>query len=172
MPLTLLGGLTIADSAGAAVALPTRKTVLVLATLALLGDKGASREALVELIWPDRGDGQGKSSLRQALSAIRKVLPAVLEGTTLESEQDSIRLAGAGSGVDLHAFETLNVTGSAAGRRQAADLYAGDLLEGVAMPEPLAALVAAHRERLRHQAFALVEALSEADSADAAGRAA
>lgn len=171
MPLSLLGGLTITDAAGAAVALPTRKTALVLATLALLGDKGASREALVELIWPDRSDGQGKSSLRQALTAIRKVLPAVLEGAALESEQDSIRLAGAGNGIDLRAFESLSESDGAAGRRRAAELYAGDLLEGVAMPEPLAALVATHRERLRRQVLALAEILSEADSADAAGRA-
>ena len=76
MPLSLLGGLTVATPAGTPVALPTRKTALVLAALALAGDKGASREQLVEWIWPDRSEGQGKSSLRQALTALRKALPA------------------------------------------------------------------------------------------------
>src|SRR3546814_17236528 len=88
MPLCLLGGLAIATPAGAPVSLPTRKTALVLAALALAGEKGATREALAEWIWPDRSEGQGKSSLRQALTAIRKALPAVLEEAALESEQD------------------------------------------------------------------------------------
>jgi len=172
MPLSLLGGLTIAGPAGAAVALPTRKTALVLAALALLGDKGASREALVEWIWPDRSDGQGKSSLRQALTAIRKALPAVLEGAALVTEHDSIRLTGPDTGIDLRAFEALARADTAAERRRAAGLYAGDLLEGVQLTEPLANFVAAHRERLRRQALALVETLSEADAADPQARAA
>ena len=172
MPLSLLGGLTITGPAGAAVALPTRKTALVLAALALLGDKGASRETLVEWIWPDRSDGQGKSSLRQALTAIRKALPAVLQGAALMTEHDSIRLTGPDTGIDLRAFEALARADAAAERRRAAGLYAGDLLEGVQLTEPLANFVAAHRERLRRQALALVETLSEADAADPQSRAA
>src|SRR3546814_21134681 len=91
MPLSLLGGLTIATPAGAAVTLPTRKTALVLAVLALAGDKRATRDAIVEWVWPDRSEGQGKSSRRQALSALRKARPAVLDGAAVEAETDGIR---------------------------------------------------------------------------------
>ncbi|GAB4233114.1 MAG: BTAD domain-containing putative transcriptional regulator [Kiloniellaceae bacterium] len=173
MTLCLLGGLSLTDPAGAAVALPTRKTALVLATLALLGEKGTTREALVELIWPDRAEGQGKSSLRQALTAVRKALPQALEEAVLASGPDgSLHLAAGDGAIDLQAFESLSRGGTAVVRRQAADLYLGDLLEGVALPEPLAALVAAHRERLRRQALDLVETMSEQDSADMASRSA
>src|SRR3546814_12302637 len=98
MPLALLGGLTIATPAGAAVTLPTRGRALVLAVLALAGDKGATRDAIVEWVWPDRSEGQGKSSLRQALSALRKALPAFLDGAALDAEQDGLRQIGRRSG--------------------------------------------------------------------------
>src|SRR3546814_8386466 len=91
MPLALLGGLTIATPAGAAVTLPTRKTALVLAVLALAGDKGATRDAIVEWVWPDRSEGQGKSSLRQALSALRKALPAFLDGARSEEHTSELQ---------------------------------------------------------------------------------
>jgi TolB-like protein/lipopolysaccharide biosynthesis regulator YciM len=172
MPLSLLGGLTIATPAGEAVSLPTRKTALVLATLALLGERGATREALTEWVWPDRSDGQGKSSLRQALTAIRKVLPAVLGEATLESDHDSLRLTGPAAPIDLRRFEALAGSALPKERVRAAALYAGDLLAGVQLTEALESLVTAHRERLRRRALTLVETLSEADSGGAEARAA
>src|SRR5690606_33358349 len=165
----LLGGLAVTTADGKPVALPTRKTALVLAVLALAGDKGATREALVEWIWPDRAEGQGKSSLRQALTAIRKALPAALPGAAIEG-QDSLRLTAPEAGIDLRRFEALAGTDAPDERCHAAALYAGDLLDSVALTEPLAGFVAAHRERLRRQALTLVEALSEADPADPATR--
>ncbi len=171
MPLSLLGGLTIATPEGAPVALPTRKTALVLASLALAGERGATREALTEWIWPERSASQGKSSLRQALTAIRKALPAVLgEGASLHSEQDSLRLTAPAAMIDLRRFESLATSGLPAERAAAAALYAGDLLAGVALTDPLEGLVAAHRERLRQLALTLVETLSAENAGEAASR--
>jgi len=173
MPLSLLGGLTIATPQGAAVALPTRKTALVLASLVLAGERGATREALTEWIWPERSESQGKSSLRQALTAIRKALPAALgEDASLDSEQDSLRLSAPETAVDIRRFEALAVSSDPAGRAAAAALYAGDLLEGVALTDALEGLVAAHRERLRQIALTLVENLSAENAGEAASRAA
>ncbi|MGF1629218.1 MAG: hypothetical protein ACFCUT_07080 [Kiloniellaceae bacterium] len=151
MPLSLLGGLTIATPAGEVVSLPTRKTALVLATLALLDERGATREALTEWIWPDRSDGQGKSSLRQALTAIRKVLPTVLGDATLESDHDSLRLIGPAAPIDLRRFEAVAGSAAPGDRIHAAALYAGDLLAGVQLTEALESLVTAHRERLHRR---------------------
>lgn len=172
MPLTLLGGLAVTTPAGAPVALPTRKTALVLAALALAGDKGASREQLAEWIWPDRSEGQGKSSLRQALTALRKALPACLDGASLESGADGLRLAAPAELIDLHAFERLAPSGAVEERRRAAALYAGDLLEGVPLTGALNDLVEAHGDRLRRQALTLVETMSEEDADDPESRAA
>src|SRR3546814_14809522 len=131
MPRCLVGGLAIATPAGAPVSLPTRKTGLVLAALAILDGKGATREALAEWIWPDRSEGQGKSSLRQALTAIRKALPAVLEGAALESEQDSIRLSTPAALADLRAFEALARSTLSADRLRAAAPYGADPLHAI-----------------------------------------
>ena len=46
MPVSLFGGITIATQDGESINLPTRKTALVLAVLAMLGEKGTTREAL------------------------------------------------------------------------------------------------------------------------------
>ncbi len=160
MPLSLLGGLTVTDGSGANLPLPTRKTALVLALLALSGDKGMARETLAEWIWPDRAESQAKSSLRQALTAVRKALPAVLEGAGLEAGQDLLRLSGGEAQTDYCRFQTLAASRDLAKLCTAADLYAGPLLENVALTEALEGPVGAERERLQHLALVLVEALS------------
>ncbi len=161
MPLALFGGISVTTPAGDAVALPTRKTALVLAVLALLGDKGATRDALVEWIWPERAEGQGKSSLRQALTAIRKALPTVLEGAGVETEQDTVRLSGAAELIDIHRFEQQAQAGGRGALAEAATLYSGELLEGVPLSGALENLVAAQRAQLRQEALDLAERLSE-----------
>ncbi|MEQ8355289.1 MAG: BTAD domain-containing putative transcriptional regulator [Kiloniellaceae bacterium] len=171
MPITLFGGLSVTTFGGEAAALPTRKTALVLAVLALLGDKGATRAALAEWIWPERAESQAKSSLRQALTAIRKALPAVLEDATLETGKDTLRLTGPGGAIDTRRFETQAKSRRAAEMVAAAKLFTGDLLEGVPLTEPLENFVTAERDRLHQQALNLVEALSEDAIMEENGRA-
>ncbi len=161
MPVSLFGGLTVVASDGETLNLPTRKTALALAVLGLLGDKGAPREALAEWIWPERSEGQARSSLRQALTAIRKALPSILGGAALEAELDAVKLTGPEGLIDVRLFEALAISHSFDDRARAAALYTGDLLEGVTLPPPLETMVAAHRERFRQRALTLVEALSE-----------
>ncbi|WP_193367081.1 BTAD domain-containing putative transcriptional regulator [Pelagibius marinus] len=161
MPLALFGGITVTAPSGDAVTLPTRKTALVLAVLALLGDKGATRDALAEWIWPERAEGQGKSSLRQALTAIRKALPAVLDGAAVETEQDTVKLSGGAELIDLHRFEALARGGGRGALAEAAGLYSGELLEGIPLSGSLEHLVAAQRAQLRQEALELAERLSE-----------
>lgn len=169
MPVCLLGGLTVADREGAALSLPTRKTAMVLAVLALLGERGASREALAEWIWPERGESQAKSSLRQALTALRKALPAIADDLTLDSDKQTLRLVGAPDFADVRGFEVLAESEGREARRRAAALYAGDLLEGLSLSGPLESLVSAERARLRGKALTLVEALSRDPDPGAAG---
>jgi len=161
MPLSLLGGLAVTDREGAPIVLPTRKTALVLAVLALSGEKGIARETLAEWVWPERAENQAKSSLRQALTAIRKALPVALEGAGLEAGQDLLRLDGGGEEIDCRQFESLARSRDTAALARAAQLYAGSLLENVSLTGPLESLVTAERERLQQQACALVEALSQ-----------
>ncbi len=160
MPIDLFGGISIAAADGRAVTLPTRKTAQVLAVLAVLGDRGAAREALAEWIWPDRSDGQAKSSLRQALTAIRKALPDVLPGHELLTDISNVRLAGPDAPIDVRQFEAKARSEHAGDLKTAAKLYTGDLLDGIQFTGALESMVSALRERYRNQAMSVVETLS------------
>jgi TolB-like protein len=170
MGIALLGGIAITSEDGGAVSLPTRKTLLVLAILALLGERGTTRETLAEWVWPDRSEGQSRTSLRQALAAIRKIIPSVLAEYALEADLDTIRLAGPADLIDARRFEELVKSPALADWVGAANIYGGDLLDGIALDAALEVVVAAHRESLRQHALYLVEALSEIDDPGEAAR--
>ncbi|WP_425051942.1 BTAD domain-containing putative transcriptional regulator [Psychromarinibacter sp. S121] len=79
------------DESGAPVAGLSARGRAMLAFLALSPDTRASRETLATLLWGDRAETQARGSLRQELSALRKVLP---EGV-LDADRDCVRLIGA-----------------------------------------------------------------------------
>ena len=56
---------------------PSRKAQALLAYLALRPGEALCREKLMDLLWSDRGETQARTSLRQALTALRKGLAAV-----------------------------------------------------------------------------------------------
>ncbi|MCC7428042.1 MAG: hypothetical protein IT557_14165 [Alphaproteobacteria bacterium] len=159
MRLRILGGLDLRSPHGEPVRLPTRKTALLLAALALV-PRGLRREALCALFWLDRGEQQARSSLRQALTAIRAVLPEDGAGVQLESDLETVRLAAPAEEVDLWRFEALAESGEAARLAAAAALYQGDVLAGIALPEPLEQWFAPYQRAARGKALALAERLS------------
>ena len=142
MPVSLLGGLSVTDTFGETQHLPTWKAEVVLAILALAGDKGVARESLAEWVWPDRSEGQAKSSLRQALTAIRKILPDVLPEYELRSERSVVILAGPDNSLDVRAFDRLDDGGSPDTWSDAAGRYAGDLFDRVEVQPLLTAWIA------------------------------
>jgi TolB-like protein len=155
--LSLLGGLDIA--AEAADQPLTRKARAMLAYLAMHAGKPQSREKLAALFWGRNGESQARTNLRQALSALRRALPAG-DGARLVTEGDRVALDLDGGGLDVARFEAL-----AAGRQpeeleQAAALYRGDLLDGFSVREPgFEEWVGAERERLRLVAIGALERL-------------
>jgi diguanylate cyclase (GGDEF)-like protein len=52
----------------------TAKERALLATLAVESDRIHTREALAELLWPDRPEGVARTNLRQALSGVRRTV--------------------------------------------------------------------------------------------------
>ena len=52
----------------------SRKALETLLFLAAVGPRGASREAVIEAVWPEREPEKGRTLLRTALSEIRRVL--------------------------------------------------------------------------------------------------
>lgn len=94
--IRLLGGLAVVVD-GAPAELPGRKVQALLARLARAPGVEIPRATLAFLLWPDRGDAQGRGSLRQALATLRRVLgpEAVRAGA------DAVALDPARVGVDL-----------------------------------------------------------------------
>jgi TolB-like protein len=72
--LSIFGIFRVADVSGNEIPVKSRKSRALLAYLALPPGKPRSREQIMALLWSDRGDQQARSSLRQALSGLRKDL--------------------------------------------------------------------------------------------------
>ncbi len=126
LKLTLLGSFEVRSASGAPVVLRHKKAQLLLAYLALQPGEAQPRERLANLLWSDRGDEQARSSLRQALTALRKAL----SDNPLVADRESIVLRPEAVEVDAVTFETLVASGTRENLERAADLYRGELLEG------------------------------------------
>ena len=160
MPVALLGGLNIENADKFDTAPLTRKAKLVLAILCLFDEQGVARSSLAEMVWPDRSDSQSRTSLRQALSALRKALPAILHGYTIESTNDKLVLTGPPEMIDTRIFQQLVVSDSRSDWILAAARYKGDLLDGIQTPDRLRENLLPLQMKLRKQALDLCERLS------------
>ena len=167
LQLTLLGGFQARIGSGPALSLPTRKAQALLAYLALPAGRAHPRDKLATLLWGDSAEGPARNSLRQALFALRRVLPA--GGVRVEG--DVIALDPAAVDVDVAAFERGVAEGTPAALAAAAQLYQGDLLAGLSV-EGAAGFeewLLGERERLRELALeGLAKLLAQQRAAGAA----
>ena len=74
--LQVLGAFRVHDSAGVEIRIASRKGRALLAYLALRPGESHSRDRLATLLWEDADEELARTSLRQALAALRKSLPA------------------------------------------------------------------------------------------------
>jgi TolB-like protein len=72
--LSIFGRFRAADAFGKEIPIKSKKARALLAYLALPTGKERSREEVMALLWSERADEQARSSLRQALSGLRKEL--------------------------------------------------------------------------------------------------
>jgi len=160
--LTLLGGFQARLNPGPLLRVPTRKAQGLLAYLALPRGVTHPRDQLASLLWGDMRQEQARTNLRQTLFNLRKVLP----GSATESlHQDGpyVALDPATVDVDVATFEASVMRGTPEALAQAAAVYRGDLLEGLAVHEaPFEDWLMAERERLRELALeALAKLLAQ-----------
>jgi DNA-binding SARP family transcriptional activator len=149
----LLGGFSARLDAGQPCSLPTRKTQALLAYLALPPGRFHTREKLTALLWGDTAEAQARQSFRQALARIRR---AISTGgpEILLAEGDTVALNPALVSVDAVDLEAALADGSPGALVQAAALYRGDLLDGLAVDEtPFEEWRVVERERLRELAL-------------------
>jgi TolB-like protein/DNA-binding SARP family transcriptional activator len=90
--LRLLGPFECVDPDGREIPISAAKQRGVLAYLALAHAKRASRNEVASVFWSESGEGQARQSLRQCLSALRKLLDAG-DGSPLLVEGDQVGLA-------------------------------------------------------------------------------
>jgi DNA-binding SARP family transcriptional activator/tetratricopeptide (TPR) repeat protein len=148
--LKLLGGFQAGGNSGLRGAIPTGKVQALLARLALPPGRSHARDELAALLWGDRGDAEARSNLRQALFVLRRALPS---SRILITEGDNVALDRAAVEVDVVLFERRAAEGTATALQEAAELYQGDLLAGLAVSEPgFEEWLLTERERLRELA--------------------
>lgn len=129
LQIQLLGGCEFRDRSGRRLPLTARKCRALLAFLAMQLGQPQSREKLAALLW-DESDGESaRTSLRQALAAIRRSLPAKAHAL-LRADPLQIALDAAEIEVDVVQLRALLAESTAASLRAAMALAAGELLEG------------------------------------------
>ena len=130
--ICLLGGFEVRLAGGTIAALPTRKAEALLAIIVLAGGATVSRERLAELLWGDRGEAQARHSLSQALTSIRTALGGE---DWLLATRDGVTFALGRVAVDALDFQARAAAEDFDSLNEAARLYQGPLVDGMALRE-------------------------------------
>lgn len=130
--LRLLGDPHVLDTAGRPSELQGRKTLALLACLAV-ARAPRPREGIMQLLWGDRFESQARQSLRQTIYALRKLLPDgsdlfVMSGETISLDQRHVS-------ADVWDFERRAANEDLRNLEEAANLYRGPFLQGLSLRE-------------------------------------
>ena len=139
---------------GEPVALTSARARSPLAYLALRPDRAQRRDRVAGLLWPESSQAQARTNLRHLLHTLRATVPDA--GRHLDADAQSLALRDVRSDVDAFAAAC-----AARDWRTAADLAAGDLLEGC----DDAWLAADREEHRRRIAAALDRAVQACEAA-------
>ncbi|MCP5366826.1 MAG: AAA family ATPase [Hyphomicrobiales bacterium] len=131
--LNLIGGMQIADGAGRPLALGAKKARALLAFLALHPGQAQSRDKLAALLWEDRDEAQARTSLRQALAALRKALAEADPAggaDLLVADGETVCLPSAAAEVDVRALQDAVADGAVERLADLARAAPGALMDG------------------------------------------
>jgi len=147
MKLQLLGGFALVGAGANSRPVSLRRGQALLAYLAIKETRSETREALLDLLWPDRFKEQAQASLRQVLFELRTA--AASGATIIDTTRTSVAL---GSGIvecDVWEFESRPCWSGLDGAEHMLRLYRGPLLDGPPIgSEPFAQWMAIQRSRL------------------------
>jgi len=150
----VLGGFRLLDHAGQEIKIASRKGRALLAYLATRAGESHSRDRLATLLWEDADEELARTSLRQALAALRKSLPQAAQ-TILRTDTESVALDNQAVSIDLDALRRALSTSTTADVREILQHYQGELLEG------LDARSAAFEDWLSHERLVLRRQVTE-----------
>lgn len=165
--LRILGEFEACDGAGQPIAVPARKNRAMLTALALAPSCVMTRARIAGLLWSDRGEDQARTSLRQALAALRKDLGEA--GATLLSFGDErVRLDPTRLQVDAMEFRRLAKSSDLEGLRKAKALLRGNLLADLEIADPaFEAWLFQERSRVNDVAITLYDKLCDLETGTA-----
>ncbi len=129
LTLQVLGSFHVRDASGGEVRIASRKGRALLAYLALRPGESHSRDRLATLLWEDADEELARTSLRQALAALRKSLPTGAQAALLADTET----VGVDAGLlqsDIGAFRDSLLAGTRTSLQEAISHYRGDLLDG------------------------------------------
>src|SRR5262245_2132681 len=157
--LSLLGPFLVRVADGRAIHVRRRKAQALLAYLAMRPGERQPREKLIALLWGEAAPARARHSLRQTLTSLREDLHSWRAPRPLLGG-DAVCLDGDLVTTDVTTFEQLSDSAETASLEQAAAMYRGDLLEGIAVEgEAFEEWLAAERERLRATALHVLDRL-------------
>ena len=171
LQVQLLGGCEFRDRSGRRLPLTARKCRALLAFLALQQGQPQSREKLAALLWEESDGESARTSLRQALSAIRRSLPARAH-SLLRADPLQVALDAAEIEVDVAQLRALIAESTAASLRAAMACANGELLEGFdARSGAFDEWLGMERRALRRELSSAMQTLARLcrDGGDAAG---
>jgi DNA-binding SARP family transcriptional activator/tetratricopeptide (TPR) repeat protein len=155
-----LGGFRLQDGAGAEIKIGPRKGRALLAYLALRAGETQSRETLAALLWEEADGDLARTSLRQALAAVRKCLPDSAQAA-LRTDGESVAIDPAVLDIDVTSFQRAVAAGTRTALQEAAAHYRGDLLNGFDIRSPaFDEWVSSERAALRRQACEALQKLT------------
>lgn len=131
----LAGGVRVRDGAGRELRIASRKALALLACLAVKPGAAHSRDFLASLLWEESDAELARSSLRQALAALRRSLPPKCVDA-LCADAGTVSLDAARADSDVAQFQALVRDGSAGAVIDAASRCAGELFEGLEARSP------------------------------------
>jgi DNA-binding SARP family transcriptional activator len=171
--LELLGDFRLRSETGALLAISAKKSQAMLAYLGVKPAQMVSRDKMASLLWSSTAPEQGRQSLRQTLSTLRKELSNISPKRILIEEGDFLSLDPSMVRVDVVEFESLIAAGTPEALDPATRLYGGDFLDGFQLDEEkFDQWVIAERDRLHRLALRahsqLTELLARNDALDAA----
>lgn len=169
LSIALLGPITVAVDGRPLPRWRTTKARDLLAYFLVAGTRPIPRDQVIEALWPDSDFDSARTLLHTTLYNLRTTLGAAGEGL-ISFAGGAYCLDHAGLTLDLQHFEELAAGETVAAWRSAADLYRGDLLEGLDYPwceAPRTRARRTYQETLRRLAAHCADAARHGEAVEA-----
>ncbi|MDF2626974.1 MAG: hypothetical protein K0R39_805 [Symbiobacteriaceae bacterium] len=169
LTVSLLGPITVTIGGRPLPRWRTTKARDLLAYFVLQGSRPIPRDQVIEALWPDLDFDAARTLLHTTLYNLRSTLGAPGEGLVTFAG-GAYRMERTNLTVDIEQFEQLAAAEAETDWRKAADLYRGDLAEGLDYPwaaAPRARARLLYQQTLRQIAVHCAAAARHADAAQA-----